>query len=430
MKSEWVRIAICVLIGLCGLSCIFIAQDRLVPDTLSKTLMAVGGAVVVLSSLLIRGRFSTRPQSRIMAKLGKAADPLLEWETQLEKQQAAFDEAVRQLDLREQRLTEKLVTYHSWAEFPEPVDVSIEGEQVTAGELAEKDAETLDLLNEETQRIFDAILANRYSTDGQVQLELLRDEAMGLANRVARIYQPDSKAPLLETSSEQILVAAGRICIQMMVAVDELPLNVKQMNIQSLYSYVKTAVNAYGVYRKAQPYMNYASAAFYASRFASGVNPVASGAMWLLQSIGKKAASSITSKYFNRHAMALLSNVIHAIGFEAAQIYGGDFRHRDPNWFYGMELVELHYAYPLQGESLNEALNVIGALQLRSEYDRIFLFRQLAASASCDPGKYKAVEVLSEEQRERIMSDLTEFATLHVTAEGFSQWQADVVERL
>ena len=176
--------------------------------------------------------------------------------------------------------------------------------------------------------------------------------------------------------------------------------------------------------------MNYASAAFYASRFASGVNPVASGAMWLLQSIGKKAAKSITSKYFNRHAMALLSNVIHAIGFEAAQIYGGDFRHRDPNWFYGMELVELHHGYPLQGESLSEALNVIGALQLRSEYDRIFLFRQLAAGASCDPTRYKATEVLSDEQREQIASDLTEFAEPHVTAEGFTQWQADIAERL
>ena len=220
MKSEWVRITICVLIGLCGLSCIFIAQDRLVPDTLSKTLMVVGGFIVVLSSLLIRGRFSTHPQSRIMAKLGKAADALLEWETQLEKQQVAFDEAVRQLDQREQRLTEKLVTYHSWAEFPEPMDVSIQGEQVTAGELAEKDAETLELLNAETQRIFDAILANRYSIDGQVQLELLRDEALELANRVARIYQPDSKAPLLETSSEQILVAAGRICICLLYTSD------------------------------------------------------------------------------------------------------------------------------------------------------------------------------------------------------------------
>ena len=391
--------------------------------------MVVGGLIIVGSSLLIRGRFSRARQSRIIARLGDAAEPLLEWESQLEKQQESFDELVRQLDQREKRLTEKLVTYHSWAEFPEPMDVTIDGEQVTAGELAEKDSQTLELLNVETQRIFDAILANQYSSDGQVQLELLRDEALDLANRVARIYQPDSKQPLLETSSEQILVAAGRICIQMMVAVDELPLNVKQMNIQSLYSYVKTAVNAYGVYKKAQPYMNYASAAFYASRFAAGVNPVASGAMWLLQSLGKKAASSITTKYFNQHAMALLSNVIHAIGFEAAQIYGGDFRHRDPNWIYATELAELNHQHTSIEGMLAASLNIIGALQLRSEYDRVFLFRQIVAGASCDPAKFKAAEVLSDEQLERIHSELLEFAQEHLTQDELAKWQDEISRR-
>ena len=106
-----------------------------------------------------------------------------------------------------------------------------------------------------------------------------------IAKSVARIYQPDAEFPLMETSAEQIMFAASRVCLQTLVVMDELPLNVKQMNIQSLYGYISKAVKAYGVYKKAKPLLDYASGAVYAGRFAWGANPVATGAMWLLQNV-------------------------------------------------------------------------------------------------------------------------------------------------
>ena len=101
-----------------------------------------------------------------------------------------------------------MVTYHEWMEFPQPTDLSdpIEtAEQL--GELVELDRQVIELLESVSKEIFDAILENRYSVDGKFQPSLLVQEAWQLADQVARIYQPSSENPLLETSTEQIFYA-------------------------------------------------------------------------------------------------------------------------------------------------------------------------------------------------------------------------------
>ena len=188
----------------------------------------------------------------------------------------------------------------------------------------------------------------------------------------------------------------------MLVVMDELPINVKQMNIQSLYGYIYKAVKAYGMYRKAKPLLSYASAAVYASRFAMSINPVATGAMWLVQSLGKKTATHVAGKYFNEQAMGLLSSMVHAIGFEAAQIYGGDFRYRDVNWIYAVELVETVNHFGFDRQALLDAMQELGSLKLRSEYDRAFLYRCMAAGKSSGARQYRAGIVLNTEQKQQV----------------------------
>ena len=394
-------------------------------------------------SFLMRKHLSDRPGSQVLSQLGEQADPLLAWEQELEEQKEAMGLLARQLDQRHARLSQKLIAYHEWSEFPPPVDLEdglqaaiTRGDLPTAeslSELAEKDRQTIELLEQEAKRVFENILQNKYSIEGELQIQLLRNEALGIAEAVARIYQPEAKFPLMETSAEQIMFAASRVCLQTLVVMDELPLNVKQMNIQNLYGYVSKAVKAYGVYKKAKPMLDYASGAVYAGRFALGANPVTTGAMWLLQNVGKKAASNIAGKYFNEHAMGLLSNVIHAIGFEAAQIYGGDFRHRDANWIYGVELVETVNHFQFDRDSLIAALEELGTLKLRSEYDRVFLYRCVAVSKSPDARRYRASAILSQEQKQAIYLRIGEYLKTHYDgfdAERVEAWRTRLQKHL
>ena len=335
-------------------------------------------------------------------------------EAALQQRDESLQQLARQLDRREQSLANKLVTFHEWMEFPEPVDLNeLPGDEECEelGELVEKDHQVIDLLESETERIFNAILENQFVRDGDFQPQLLRDEVFELANRVARIYHPDPDAqwPLLETSAEQIMVATSRAAMQLLVVIDQLPLNVKQMNIRSMYSYVSRAVQAYGVYKAARPYLGFASGAYYVGRFALGSNPAALGAWWILQKAGKRATDAITSRFLNRQALGLLNSLVRAVGFEVAQIYGGDFRHRDANWIFAVELAEVVATLPATAESLAQALQETGLLQLRSEYDRIYLYRMMAAGRSCQPGQYQAAAILGREKREDIAGRLQQF---------------------
>ena len=355
-------------------------------------------------------------------------------EAMLAQKEEALHELAQQLDRREQTLASQLVTYHEWMEFPQPIDLAepaATDQELT--ELVALDRQTIELLETASQEIFDAILENRYTVDGKFEVSGLVQEVWQLADQVARIYQPESANPLLETSTEQIFYAISRACLQFLVVVDELPLNVKELNINSLYGYVRRAVQAYGVYQRARPLLQVAGKGYYLGRYALGANPVSMGAWWMLQSVGSRGAKALATRVVNRQALGLLNHVVRVIGFEVAAIYGGDFRHRDPNWIYAAELTELLAMFPASGETLTRALGEVGAIQLRSEYDRIYLYRCLAAGQSCQPRRYRAAVVLTDGERQSIMVRLDRFASRCFTAVSSRQqqkWRSQVEERL
>jgi hypothetical protein len=135
----------------------------------------------------------------------------------------------------------------------------------------------------------------------------------------------------------------------------------------------------------------------------------------------------------NRQALALLSNLVRVVGYEVAAIYGGDFRHRDANWIYGAELAHLIASFPLSREGLSAALKEIGALQFRSEYDRVFLYRCLAAHQSAQPEKYHAMDCLLSDERHAIATRLEKFLDLYLhgrSADRVATWKQGVEERL
>jgi hypothetical protein len=128
-----------------------------------------------------------------------------------------------------------------------------------------------------------------------------------------------------------------------------------------------------------------------------------------------------------------LSNIVRVIGYEVATTYGGDFRHRDANWIYAAELTELVSDFPLSRDSLAHALREAGMLQLRSEYDRTFLYRCIANRKSAEPEKYNASAVLTMEERRAVATRLERFLEAFVHGKSddrVARWKAGAEERL
>lgn len=405
-----------------------------------QALVYAGIAAIVASAWWFRRQLTAEEleieklRQQVAEEEARIAKQKLDFAEQQKLLQQQFEQQATQLDAREQALARRLLTFHEWMEFPEPL--SLAAGPVPAGnisELVRKDRQLMELLKAETQTLYDNITSNKYVVEGKLIPLLIRDDAAQLVVKVARLYQPTAENPLLEVSLDQIIRAASRGSLNLLTVLDELPLAVKDYNLNSLYQYVRRAVEAYRLYRKTEPYWPYVNTAYYLSRFAMGANPLTLGAWWVLGSLGKQGATAIAQQVVNRQALALLSSVVRVIGCEVAAIYGGDFRHRDANWIYGAELAELVSSFPLSREGLSAALKEIGALQFRSEYDRVFLYRCLAAHQGAQPAKYHAMDCLLSDERHAIASRLEKFLDLYLhgrSADRIAAWKKGVEDRL
>jgi hypothetical protein len=410
------------------------------------------GSAVALAAVFFFRRQLTEVEQEAEALRRRLADD----ETRLASERAQAEELRRtvqqeleqqaqRLARREQALAARLVTFHEWMEFPQPIELSTALAADRLGgfmpalpapgqtDLARKDRELERLLKAETLALYERILANRYSVDGQLQLPAVRDDALALVHRVASLYQPGIQEPLLEASMIPIVRGAGRACLQLLVVIDELPGSIRTANLSTLYGYVRNAVKAWQLYKTSEPYWPYFNAAFYLGRFAMGANPLALGAWWFVGALSQRGAKAVVSHLVNRQALALVSNLVRIIGYEVASVYGGDFRHRDANWIYAAELTELLAEFPLSRDSLAHALREIGSLELRSEYDRIFLYRALASHQSARPQQYRPAEFLTSDERHAIAGRLEKFLAAFVhgkSADRVQAWKKGAEERL
>ena len=285
----------------------------------------------------------------------------------------------------------------------------------------------MELLKAETKILYDNILQNKYAPEGAV---LLAGDSRRRRCSLVTQRRPNLSAaveqPLLEASLARVFRAISRASLQMLVVLDELPVDVKHASLSTLYGYVRSAVNTWRMYKSAEPYWPYVNTAYYLGRFALGANPLTLGAWWFVGNLGSRGAQALAQHVINRQALALLSDLVRVIGYEVAGIYGGDFRHRDANWIYAAELTELVSEFPLSRDSLAHALREIGTLQLRSEYDRIFLYRCLASRKSAGPERYAAATVLTMDERRAVATRLERFLETFVhgkSADRVSRWK-------
>jgi hypothetical protein len=334
------------------------------------------------------------------------------------------------LQERERDLASRFARFHEFLEYPVE-DIHAKKSSGELQKLTEQDRSVRKLLETEAERVYEKIRRNGYTVKGKVDLETTRIEAMNLIQQVAKIYNPSSQNPLLETSFEQLARAASRICLHVLVLLEQLPVSVQHYNANKLYGYMQKAIISYGVYQKASPWLTYLSRGLYAGRIAAATNPAAIGAWWLATELGKRGAQKVIENVVDRQAIATLHDLVTVIGVEVAGIYGTGFRQRDTGWILGAELVELIHSFPMSGESLRNGLRHVTALPLRSEYDRIYLYRCLADHKSAglqlaDPA------MLPREEREVVAKHLEAFFTSHIhgaTEANLKKWRDGFEQR-
>lgn len=330
--------------------------------------------------------------------------------TLAEETRAEFTSREQRLNERDRDLSERWLRYQEWFEYPDPLT---KHGVIFDPKHTEQDQQVLQILQAESKRVYEKLLDNGYLKGGTVSVEGIRDDVLDLVTRIAKVYLPDTENPLLETSIEQLTRAISRTSLHLLVVLEQLPLDVKSYNINSAYGYVQKAVRSYGAYKSAEPWLAYLGRTVYVGRFVAGANPITLGAWWAATEIGKRGAATVIKNVVDQQAIGFLHDLIRVIGFEVAGLYSGDFRHRDPNWIYGTELTELLHRFPPSRESLTEALQQIAGLQLRNEYDRIFLYRCLASRKIASPQLSDPAQ-LEREDREQIVQRIEQFFQEHI----------------
>ncbi len=335
-----------------------------------------------------------------------------------------------QLNSREVALTDRLVQFQEWNEYPQPDN---DNRETTAPALLlEQDQQIIEILDVEAKLVYSRLKDGYYNPEGTLNPDLMRDQVIDLVTRVARVYRPDSENPLMETSVDQMLRAGSRACLHLLIVLDRLPLNLHEETLSTLHSYIRNAIKAWDAYSAAEPYINHVGKAWYAGRYLAGASPLTMGITWALTEIGKRGAKAIGKKIVDEQAVALIGDVVRIVGFEVASVFSSDFRHRSPDWVYGSELSNLMSRYPVSRENLAHSLREVGSLSLRNEYDRMFLYRCLSAHRSAAP-LVDARDILPAEQRQDISRRLKNFYQDFIhghTKKRLQIWQQGVEERL
>ena len=368
---------------------------------------------------------------KLEVKREKLAQDRAELERLQKEIEQQLDQRAEQLNSREVALTDRLVQFQEWNEYPQPDDES-DGTTTAPALLVEQDQRVIEILDDEAKLVYARLKDGYYNPDGKLNPDLVRDQVFDLVNRVAKVYRPDAENPLMETSVDQMLRAGSRACLHLLIVLDRLPLNLHEETLSTLHSHIRNAIKAWETYSAAEPYLNHLGKAWYAGRYLAGASPLTMGITWALTEIGKRGAKAIGQKVVDQQAVVLIGDVVRIVGFEVASVFSGDFRHRSPDWVFGSELTNLMSRYPVSRENLAHALREVGNLSLRNEYDRMFLYRCLSAHRSAAP-LVNARDVLPAEQRQDISRRLEKFYGDFIhgrTKNRLDSWQEGVEGRL
>lgn len=374
------------------------------PDVLVGSLLGVLGFMLALALVIhVNARRSYRPlwDYGSTSKADMTEEELAEWRMQ------ALLEREQRLELREIQLARQTralqIANEDYLDVLEADPPAAELER-----LVETDRKLIALIESESQRAFDRVLNNRYAADEGVNTVLILQDVRDFVEEVARLYCPDAEDPLFETEIELIAKSLSSTALHLLVVVEGLPLNLKSYNTARMYRLIRRGASYYGTYKAFRPYLEHGLNVLQAARLALGMNPAAVGAAWVAGKLTTHGAKAIGERVLQRRALQLLNDFIRVIGFEAAMMYGGDFRHRDANWVLGAELVNLEVARGGDLAGRDAALVKLCNLALRHEFDRIRLLNHLARHRSIDVERVRPGIIMTRMEREDAATVLEE----------------------
>ncbi|MBL4886336.1 MAG: hypothetical protein JKY95_17620 [Planctomycetaceae bacterium] len=404
-------------------------------------ILQIVGLVLLLKNQTQFQGISSNDAARQIAQQQKELDQSRE---QLQQELRAES---NRLEQQSRKLTDRFCEIHEWLDSPELLDLQLNSnsedasanypaqsqqQDIAIKDIAEKDIQVTKILEVSAEEIYEKIRKNSYAPHGPFEARLLRDDLLDIAKQVANVYQPDLENPLAQTSPEQLARAINRIGLHLLAVMDQLPLDLKSYNIQQTYDTVRAAIKAYGAYKKASPYLNWATKGAYFGRVLASTNPFTIGLMWGATELGKIGAKKIAVNYFDRQAIGLMQDVVRVVGYEVASVYSDGFRYRDPNWCYGVELTHMMAAFPDSQDKLKHILQEVSRIQLRNEYDRLTLYRCVVAGKTINRSLTHP-EFLEESQRRNIVGLLEKAhrEVLHgVTSQPAESWRKAVQQHL
>ncbi|MBT3919369.1 MAG: hypothetical protein HOF24_03165, partial [Flavobacteriaceae bacterium] len=346
-------------------------------------------------------------------------------EDELQKQHQEIEKEYKRLKKKEDEVKTLLLQYHQYMEIP---DDKGWGAQDTKGDF---DKEITQLLDEKVEVIYDKLAQNKYKEKEVFRNDLLVTDFVDLIESVARIHNPNSKHPLLETSIENLLRSINRLSLQLLVLIDNFPIDIKSWNINKTYSNVEKAAKSYGYYKKIAPFMTYAAPVF---RIGMAANPLVGVAQTVAVEAGKHGVKKVAGNY----SLKLFHDFFGIIGDQATTIFGKEpQRYRSKHWYFALELTEIiYYFHPVDREALSKAMKVVGGLLIRNEYDRLFLNNCLVNGRTGNPKKI-GDKIFNDNDKKEMARKLQDFIENYINEERKEsvekkvvKWRKDVEKRI
>jgi hypothetical protein len=385
---------------------------------------AIGFALAAQVLALLRNRGSLRRAVKL---------PDDEAAALIERKITALEDQERRLELRELRLARHMRIHQQTLDDAAIDLVEAHPSDAELAALVETDRRLMAMIDAESQRAFDRVRENRYAGEQGVDTALILKDLRVFVQDVARLYRPDTEDPLLETDVELLAKSVGSTALHLLVVVDGLPLDLKSYNIASIYRLIRRATAYYGTYKAVRPYLDHGLTALQAARLALGMNPVTVGATWLAGKVTAQGAKAVGERLLEQQALRLLHDFIRVVGFEAAMVYSGTFRHRDANWVFGASLVNLEISRGDDTAGRPDAIAGLCRLALRHEFDRLALLRHLAAGKTVPLDGTRAEVVMTEAERDAVAARLAKHCrSTGVDAQdpGFASWRREAEEQL
>jgi hypothetical protein len=339
------------------------------------------------------------------------------------------------LDAKRQDLEKILMTYGEWMEFPDfkalqTIDWKDEAH-------LRMDTRVAELIDRESDLLLQRFSGGVYWPGGSFEGKQLLLDLASFTESIARVYQPDSKLPLLELNLESLFKAVNRASLQIILLLEELPiLEVKEMNLRKASENIRTASKVYRKYEEIQPYLEPVRYLLHGSKLLLTANPlIAAG--WIAGSeLLWRGGKHLGKKAVDVYLLSLVRQTLGIIAWETAGIYDQTHRYRSPDWVYGVELVHLLSLFDETPEILRETFRELGRLSFRSTYDRIFLYRCVAQNASPKPKQFAQAELLPLATRREIRERLLGFYDENLgegspmSNDATRKWRTGLDERL